>query len=711
MVNGRMMVAPEETTTTENKLLKKTRNIGIIAHIDAGKTTTTERILFYTGRIHKIGNVDEGNTTMDWMVQEQERGITITSAATMCSWKDHTINVIDTPGHVDFTAEVERSLKVLDGAVCVFCAVGGVEPQSETVWHQADKYRVPRIAFVNKLDRTGADFFGTVKQMRERLTPLVCPVQIPIGKESDFVGMIDLVAMKAIIYEEDPQGLKFNVTAIPQEFLKQAETARHDLIEMLSETGERMMDKFVHDLEITEEDVRHALRHATLHKGFVPVLCGASFRNKGVQPLLDAVCELLPSPLDIPPIQGTNPETKAVEERPASDEAPFAALAFKLMSDPYVGKLTYFRIYSGILESGSYVYNITKDKKERVGKILKMHANKQEIVKELRAGDIGACVGLKETRTGDTLCDPEKPILLETIHFPDPVISMAIEPSTKLDQEKLGMSLRKLEEEDPTFRVHYSQETGQTLISGMGELHLEIIVDRLLREFKVKANVGKPQVAYKETITKPVEVVGKYIQQTGGHGQYGHVEIRIEPGGLASGVSFTNKIVGGAIPREFISSVEDGIMAQSKSGSLAGYPVADIQVTLFDGSFHPVDSSELAFKMAAQRALSEGLRQGHSVLLEPIMKIEVVTPEEYMGDVIGDLNSRRCRIEQIKERGMTKVIHGVVPLAMMFGYSTSLRSLSQGRANYTMEPAFYQEIPANLAEEIISKGSNPNLKK
>ena len=704
------MTTSKGTAETQD-ILKKTRNIGIIAHIDAGKTTTTERILFYTGRIHKIGNVDDGNTTMDWMVQEQERGITITSAATMCSWKDFVINLIDTPGHVDFTAEVERSLKVLDGAVCVFCAVGGVEPQSETVWHQADKYHVPRIAFVNKMDRVGADFLGAVRQMRERLSPHACPIQLPVGKEGAFRGVIDLVAMKAILYEEDPQGLQFNVTAIPQEYLKQAETARHDLIEMLSETGERMMDKYVHDLEITEEDIRHALRHATLYKGFVPILCGASFRNRGVQPLLDAVCEFLPSPVDIPPVQGTNPETKEAEVRQPSDVEPFSALAFKLMSDPYVGKLTYFRIYSGILESGSYVYNNTRDKKERVGKILKMHANKQEIVKELRAGDIGACVGLKETRTGDTLCDPEKPILLETIHFPDPVISMAIEPSTKFDQEKLGMSLRKLEEEDPTFRVHYNEETGQTLISGMGELHLEIIVDRLLREFKVKANVGKPQVAYKETIKKPVEVVGKFIQQTGGHGQYGHVEIRIEPGKPASGVSFTNKIVGGAIPREFIPAVEDGIMAQSKTGSLAGYPVTDIQVTLFDGSFHPVDSSELAFKMAAQRALSEGLRQGSSVLLEPIMNIEVVTPEEYMGDVIGDLNSRRCRIEQIKERGMTKVIHGVVPLATMFGYSTSLRSLSQGRANYTMEPAFYQEIPAALAEEIISRGSNPNLKK
>ena len=699
-----MMIGVAEEMETQ-EILKKTRNVGIIAHIDAGKTTTTERILFYTGRIHKIGEVDEGTTTMDWMVQEQERGITITSAATMCHWKDYVINIIDTPGHVDFTAEVERSLKVLDGAVCIFCAVGGVEPQSETVWHQADKYHVPRIAFVNKMDRMGADFFGTVKQMRERLTPTVCPIQIPIGKEANFTGAIDLITMKAIVYEEDPQGMPFRVTEIPQAFLKQAEESRHDLIEMLSEVGERMMDKYVHNLEITEEDIRHALRHATLNKGFVPVLCGASFRNKGVQTLLDSICELLPSPLDILPAQGVNPETKETVERHASDAEPFAALAFKIMSDPYVGKLTYFRIYSGVLESGSYVYNISKDKKERVGKILKMHANKQEIVKELRAGDIGACVGLKETRTGDTLCDPEAPILLESIHFPDPVISMAIEPTTKFDQEKLGLSLRKLEEEDPTFRVHYNEETGQTIISGMGELHLEIIIDRMLREFKVKANIGKPQVAYKETITKSVEIRGKFIQQTGGHGQYGDVEIRLEPSGRASGVSFTNKIVGGSIPREFISSVEDGIMAQVKTGSLVGYPVTDIQVTLLDGSFHPVDSSELAFKMAAQRALSEGLRQAGSVLLEPIMRIEVVTPEEYMGDVIGDLNSRRCRIEQIKERGLTKVIHGVVPLATMFGYATSLRSLSQGRANFTMEPAFYQEVPGNLAEEIISKGS------
>lgn len=686
--------------------LKKTRNIGIIAHIDAGKTTTTERILFYTGRIHRMGNVDDGNTTMDWMVQEQERGITITSAATTCSWNDHIINIIDTPGHVDFTAEVERSLKVLDGAVCVFCAVGGVEPQSETVWHQADKYKVPRIAFINKMDRMGADFATALKQIRERLTPRACPIQIPIGKEGAFEGIVDLIKMKAILYEEDPQGLKFHEAEIPHASLKQAAEARHDLIEMLSELGERMMEKYVHDQEITKEDIRHALRHATLHKEFVPVLCGASFRNKGVQILLDAICEFLPSPLDIPPIQGTDPNTKETVERRPSDTESFSALAFKIMSDPYVGKLTYFRIYSGVLESGSYVYNITKDKRERIGKILKMHANKQEIVKELRAGDIGACVGLKDTRTGDTLCDPEKPILLETIHFPEPVISMAIEPSTKFDQEKLGLSLRKLEEEDPTFQVHYNEETGQTLISGMGELHLEIIVDRLLREFKVKANVGKPQVAYKETITKSADIVGKFIQQTGGHGQYGHVEIRIEPGEHASGVLFENEIVGGAIPREFIPAVEDGIMAQSKTGSLAGYPVTDIKVTLNDGSFHPVDSSELAFKMAAQRALSEGLRQAGSVLLEPIMRIEVVTPEEYMGDVIGDLNSRRCRIEQIKDRGLTKVIHGVVPLSTMFGYATSLRSLSQGRANYTMEPAFYQEVPGNLAEEIISKGAN-----
>jgi len=693
-------------TMEATQSLGKTRNVGIIAHIDAGKTTTTERILFFTGRVYKIGEVDEGTATMDWMPQEQERGITITAAATMCKWKDYIINIIDTPGHVDFTAEVERSLKVLDGAVCVFCAVGGVEPQSETVWHQADKYKVPRVAFINKMDRMGADFLGTVNQIRERLTPSACPVQIPIGKESTFTGVIDLVTMKAVLYEEDPQGMEFRVTEIPHEYEKQAKEHRHYLVEMLSEMGERMMEKYVHDLEITDHDIRDALRHATLYKGFVPILCGASFRNKGVQLLLDAVCDFLPSPLEIPPIQGTNPETGEKEERKPSDDEPLTALAFKIMSDPYVGKLTYFRIYSGVLNSGAYVYNLSRDKKERIGKIVKMHANKQEIVEELRAGDIGACVGLKETRTGDTLCDPKFPILLESIHFPDPVISMAIEPATKLDQEKLGLALRKLEEEDPTFQVHYDEETGQTLISGMGELHLEIIVDRMLREFKVKANVGKPEVAYKETITKAAEVVGKFIQQTGGHGQYGHVKIKLEPGEHGSGVVFINKIVGGTIPREYIPSVEEGVINQAKTGSLAGYPVMDIAVTLFDGSFHPVDSSEFAFKMAAQRALSEGLRQASSVLLEPIMKIEVLVPEEYMGDVIGDLNSRRCRIEELKERGQVKVIRGHVPLMTMFGYATRLRSLSQGRANFTMEPAFYQEVPANLAEEIISKGPN-----
>ncbi len=690
--------------------LKKTRNIGIVAHIDAGKTTTTERILFFTGRIHKIGEVDEGTTTTDWMVQEQERGITITSAATMCKWKDYTINLIDTPGHVDFTAEVERSLKVLDGAVCVFCAVGGVEPQSETVWHQADRYHVPRIAFVNKMDRTGADFFEAVKQMKERLSPKVVPIQIPVGKEDQFRGFIDLIARKAVYYD-DPKGMQFEVAEIPEGYREQAEQARHDLIELLSESGERMMEKYVHDEEITEEDIRGALAHATIYKGVVPVLCGASFRNKGVQHLLDAVCAFLPSPLDVPPIQGVNPETGEAAERKTGDDQPFSALAFKIMSDPYVGKLTYVRIYSGILQSGSYVYNVTKEKKERVGKILKMHANKQEIVKELRAGDIGACVGLKETRTGDTLCDPSQPILLETIQFPDPVISMAIEPTTKMDQERLGLSLRKLEEEDPTFQVHYNHETGETLISGMGELHLEIIVDRLLREFKVKADVGKPQVAYKETIRKSVEVTGKFIQQSGGHGQYGHVEIKIEPLKPGGGVEFVDKIVGGKIPREYIPAVEKGIREQSKTGSMAGYPAIDFQVTLFDGSFHPVDSSELAFKMAAQRALSEGLKQASPVLLEPIMRIEVVVPNEYMGDVIGDLNARRARIENIKERGLVKVIHGTVPLATMFGYATALRSLSQGRANYTMEPAFYQEVPANLAEEIIHKDSGLKTKK
>ncbi|MFH1857567.1 MAG: elongation factor G [Candidatus Omnitrophota bacterium] len=691
----------EEVETGED--LKRTRNIGIIAHIDAGKTTTTERILFYTGRIYKVGEVDEGTATMDWMAQEQERGITITAAATTCVWKDYAINLIDTPGHVDFTVEVERSLKVLDGAVCIFCGVGGVEPQSETVWHQADRYHVPRIAFINKLDRTGADFFEVVTQMRERLSRTVCPIQLPIGKEGSFRGVVDLIAMKAYLFDGS-QDSNMQIVEIPTELQKKAHNARHDLVVMLSEAGERMMEKYVHDEEITEEDIRHALRHATLYKGLVPVLCGASFRNKGIQPLLDAICDFLPSPLDKPPIGGMNPETKKQESRSPSDEGPFAALAFKLVSDPYVGKLTYIRVYSGVLRTGSYVYNITKDKKERVGKLLKMHANKQEIIQELHAGEIGACVGLKGTRTGDTLCDREAPILFEKIKFPEPVISMAIEPSTKMDQEKLGLSLRKLEDEDPTFRVQYNEETGQTLISGMGELHLEIIIDRLFREFNVKAEVGKPQVAYKETITQPAEIVGKFIQQTGGHGQYGHVEIRIEPAARSSGIAFVNDIVGGTIPKEYIPAVEEGIILQAKNGTLAGYPVVDIQVTLFDGSFHPVDSSELAFKMAAQRALAEGLRRAGPILLEPIMKIEAITPEDYMGDVIGDLNTRRCRIERIKDRAMSKVIDGLVPLATMFGYATSLRSLSQGRANYTMEPAFYQEVPANLSEEIIQRG-------
>ena len=696
-------------TEMEQSILHQTRNIGIIAHIDAGKTTTTERILFYTKRIHKIGDVDEGTTTMDWMVQEQERGITITSAATTCQWKDNLINIIDTPGHVDFTAEVERSLKVLDGAVCVFCAVGGVEPQSETVWRQADKYGVPRVAFINKMDRTGADFLGVVNQIRERLSPSACPIQIPIGKENTFQGVIDLIRMKAIVYpENDPQGMQYQTLEIPAEYKKQAEEYRHYLVEMLSEFGERMMDKYVHDQEITEQDIFEGMRFATIHKGFVPVLCGASFRNKGVQMVLDAVGQFLPSPLDIPPVKGTHPETGEALTRSPSDDQPFAALAFKIMSDSYVGRLTYVRIYSGVLTSGSYAYNVNRREKERIGKILKMHANKQEIVDKLAAGDIGACVGLKETRTGDTLCDKEHPILLESIHFPEPVISLAIEPTSKMDQEKLGLSLRRLQDEDPTFRVTYNVETGQTLISGMGELHLEIIVDRMLREFKVQANVGKPQVAYKETITKAAKATGKFIQQTGGHGQYGHVEVKIEPGEPGSGVVFINKIVGGKIPREYIPAVEEGVRAQAKSGPLAGYPVLDFAVTLYDGSFHQVDSSEFAFKMAGQRSVEEGLKVASPILLEPIMKIEVITPEEFLGDVLGDLNSRRARIEEIVERKEVKLIHGTVPLATMFGYATSLRSVSQGRASYTMEPAFYQEVPASLAQEVVQKG---NLRK
>ncbi len=682
--------------------LKNTRNIGIMAHIDAGKTTTTERILFYTGKIYKIGEVNEGTATMDWMVQEQERGITITSASTTCYWKDYRINIIDTPGHVDFTIEVERALRVLDGGIVVFCAVGGVESQSETVWRQADRYKVPRLAFINKMDRVGCDFFGTVKQMRERLGANASPIQLPIGSENNFSGIIDLVRMKAIIYQDDLE-LNIKEVEIPSDMASIAKKYHSQLLENLAESNDAMFNKYVHNEPISEDEIKKAIRDSCLEKSFIPVLCGASFRNKGVQLLLDATCDYLPSPLDIPPVRGINPTSQEVEERKVSDDEHFCGLAFKITADPYVGKLTYFRIYSGVLRSGTYIYNVSRGKKERVGKLLQMHANKQTIIQEAHVGDIVAVVGLKDTKTGNTVCDEKHPIVLESMHFPEAVVYMSIEPMTKADQEKMGIALNRLQEEDPSFRVSYNQETGETIISGMGELHLEIIVDRLLREFKVGAKVGKPLVAYKETITKKVESVGKFIQQSGGRGQYGHAVLEIEPGEKGSGVIFENKIRGGGIPREFIPAVKAGVLSSAQTGQLAGYPVTDIMVKLIDGSYHTVDSSELAFKMAGAIALSEGLKKGSPVLLEPIMKIEAITPEEYMGDIIGDLNSRRCTIESISERGNAKVIKGFVPLAEMFGYVTQIRSLSQGRASYTMEPSHYLEVPKQIAEKLLIK--------
>ena len=681
--------------------LEKLRNIGVIAHIDAGKTTTTERILFYTGRVYKIGNVDEGTATMDWMEQEQERGITIMAAATTCSWKDCKINIIDTPGHVDFTAEVERSLKVLDGAVVVFCGVGGVQPQSETVWRQADRYRVPRIAFINKMDRTGADFLKVFHDITEKLGASAFPIQLPIGREDHFRGLVDLINMKAYVFNEEKGQDNFTEEAIPESMMQETEKFRHGLVEKLAEHDEKLMDKYVHNQPVTIEELRAALRKAVIKNMFVPVLCGASFKNKGVQMLLDAVRDCLPSPLDILPTKGMDPHSDEEIFRKTDDDEPFCGLCFKIVSDPYVGRLTYVRIYSGTIKPSSYVYNSSKDSKERLAKIVRMHANKQEIVEEAGAGDIVGVVGLKNTKTGDTLCDEKYPIILEKIHFPDPVVSMAIEPATKLDQDKLGMALNKLQEEDPTFKVNYNTETGQTIISGMGELHLEIIIDRLLREFKVTAKTGAPQVAYKEMPSEEVRSVGKFIQQTGGHGQYGHVVIIIKPGEQDSGVEFKNKIIGGAIPKEYISAVEDGIEMAAKTGVLAGYPVIDAQVILIDGSYHEVDSSELAFKMAASIALGDGLRKAKCKLMEPIMSLEALFPENYTGDVIGDLNSRRCRIKEITQKGKIKIVKGDVPLAEMFGYATSIRSLTQGRASYTMEPSHYSEVPGNIALKII----------
>ncbi|KPK41962.1 MAG: elongation factor G [Omnitrophica WOR_2 bacterium SM23_29] len=684
--------------------LEKTRNIGIIAHIDAGKTTTTERILFYTGRVHKIGEVDEGTATMDWMIQEQERGITITSACTTCFWKDERINIIDTPGHVDFTVEVERSLKVLDGAVVIFCAVGGVEPQSETVWHQADRYKIPRIAYINKMDRVGSDFYGIVKQIKERLGSVAVPIQIPCGTEDNFSGIIDLIEMKAIIYE-DGLGIDFEVCQVPNDLVSTAKEYHAKLVEKLAETDDAIMEKFVHGEHIEIEELKEALRKATVKNALVPVLCGSSFKNKGIQPLLDAVCNYLPCPLDVPPMKGLNPLTGHHEERNTSDEEHFSALAFKIMSDPYVGKLTYLRVYSGVLESGTYVYNSNKELKERVGKLLKMHSNKQEIVEKVYSGDIAAAVGLKETKTGDTISDEDHPIILESMHFPEPVVSLAIEPTTKADQEKLSVVLHKFQEEDPSFKVAYNDETGQTIISGMGELHLEILIDRMLREFRVEANIGKPQEAYKETIRKTVRCVGKFIHQTGGHGQYGHVVFEMEPGEQNSGIIFMSKIVGGVIPKEYIPAVKKGVLLASQNGVLAGYPVMDVNVTLVDGSYHEVDSSELAFKTAASIAFAEGLRRADSVLLEPIMELEATVPDEFLGQVIGDLNSRRTKIESIKQRANIKVISGFAPLGEMFGYASAIRSLTQGRATYTMEPAYYAEAPKQVAEKVnLKKG-------
>jgi elongation factor G len=681
--------------------LERTRNIGIMAHIDAGKTTTTERILFYTGRVHKIGEVHEGAATMDWMEQEQERGITITSAATTCFWRDHRINIIDTPGHVDFTVEVERSLRVLDGAIGVFSAKEGVEPQSETVWRQADRYGVPRIAYVNKMDIIGADFLAVVKEMRQRLGANAVAIQLPIGAENDFVGMVDLVERKAIIYK-DELGKEREVTEVPAHLTDQVEELRNELIEKVAEIDEELMIKYLEGEEITVEELKAGIRRGVCAVKLFPVICGSSYRNKGVQSLLDAVVDYLPAPDDVPDIRGTLPDGTETN-RKSGDDQPFAALAFKIMSDPYVGKLTFFRVYSGVLTSGSYVLNSTKGKRERIGRILRMHANHREEVDEVYAGDIAAAVGLKDTITGDTLCDEKNPIILESMNFPEPVINIAIEPKTKADQEKMSTALAKLAEEDPTFRYYTDEETGQTIIEGMGELHLEIIVDRMKREFKVETNVGKPQVAYRETFRASARVEGKYVRQTGGRGQYGHCWIEFEPLPQGSGFVFENKIVGGVVPKEYIPAVQAGIEEAMRNGVLAGYPITDIKATIVDGSYHEVDSSEMAFKIAGSMALKAAKDVCNPVLLEPIMKVEVTVPEEYMGDVMGMLNSRRGRIEGMDERSGARVIRAKVPLAEMFGYSTVLRSGTQGRGVFSMEFSHYEEVPRSIADEIIAK--------
>jgi len=691
--------------------LSRTRNIGIMAHIDAGKTTTTERILFYTGITYKIGEVHEGTAVMDWMEQEQERGITITSAATTCFWRDIRINIIDTPGHVDFTAEVERSLRVLDGACAVFDAVSGVEPQSETVWRQADKYRVPRICFVNKMDRIGADFKATLSQIESKLGANPVAIQLPIGSEDKFKGVIDLVRMKAITYKDETMGAEYVVEDIPADLLAEAKEYHEKLIEKVSEHDDKLLEKYLGGEEITEDEIKAALRSRVIKSvreeetAFVVVICGTAFKNKGVQPLLDAVVDYLPSPLDVPSIQGLDPNAKeeTTIERPASDDAPFSALAFKLMTDPFVGQLTFIRVYSGVLTSGSSVYNSTKQRTERVGRLLKMHANKREEIKEVYAGDIAAAVGLKQVSTGDTLCDEKKPVVLESMDFPEPVISLAIEPKTKSDQEKLGVGLSKLMAEDPTFRVKTDEQTGQVVIAGMGELHLEIIVDRLKREFSVEASVGKPQVAYKETLTRPADGEMKYAKQTGGRGQYGHAKIHLFPGEPGTGYVFENEVVGGAIPKEFIKPIDEGIKEALTRGVLAGYPIDDVRIVLYDGSYHDVDSSEMAFKIAGSMAFQDAAKKAKPVLLEPVMKVEVVVPKDYLGDVMGDLASRRGRIQSQEDRGGTQIVNARVPLSEMFGYATDIRSRTQGRATYSMHFDRYEQAPQNVSDEVVAR--------
>ena len=683
--------------------LDRTRNIGIMAHIDAGKTTTTERVLFYTGINYKLGEVHDGTATMDWMVQEQERGITITSAATTCHWRDHRINIIDTPGHVDFTIEVERSLRVLDGAIAVFCSVGGVEPQTETVWRQADKYGVPRIAYVNKMDRVGADFFRVVKMIEDRLGARPLVIQLPVGSEDGFRGVIDLVRMKALLWDNENLGASFRETEVPSEWEAQAREHREAMLETLADCDDEIMAAYLQGDDVSGDRLVRAIRAAGLKLDVVPVLCGAAFRNKGVQPLLDAVIDYLPSPLDVPPIRGADPQDGREAVRPTSDEAPFSALAFKIMTDPFVGTLTFFRVYSGARSSGAFVHNASTGQRERLGRILKMHANKREEISEVHAGDIAAAVGLRSAKTGDTLCDEAHPIVLESIEFPEPVISIAVEPKSRDDQEKLGVSLQKLAREDPSFQVTVDQETGQTLLSGMGELHLEVIVDRLLREFKVGANVGRPQVAYKETVRRTVEQEGRFVRQSGGRGQFGHVFLRLEPQPTGSGFEFVNAIKGGVIPQEYVPAVENGVVQAMSNGGLAGYPVVDVKVSLLDGSYHDVDSSEMAFTIAASMAFNAGLRRAAPVLLEPVMDVEVVVPEEFMGDVIGDISGRRGKVLGMTSKGNAQVVESRVPLSRMFGYATDLRSRTQGRATYTMQFSRYEEVPEAVKEDMLGR--------